>query len=183
MQRRLFVRALTTGVLLAPIAGLAQQPNTHVLGILTSDTVAVETTWISSFVEGLQELGYFERRNVHLELRDAAGHFERLPALAADLVRKRVDVIVCFTSLAAQAASRATTAIPIVFTTVADPVGQGLVKSLSHAGRNITGISNVGTVLSAKLVEVLKEAFPKTSRVAVFKAPHALHAAAQLTAI
>lgn len=130
-------------------------------------------------MRGLRELGYDEGRNLELEKRYAEGRFEILPMLAADLVQRRVDVLVCMSTVATQAAAKATSAVPIVFATVADPVAEGFAASLAHPGGNVTGISNVSTALAAKQLQVLKDAFPSARRIAVLTAPNAAHAAAQ----
>lgn len=161
----------------------AQQPRPHRIGILTSGAAAAEQKRFEEFVRGLAELGYVEGTNVELLRRYADGRFESLPALAADLVQRKVDVIVCMSTLAAQAAREATRSIPIVFATVADPVAEGFAQSLARPGRNVTGISNVGTELAAKQLQILKDAFPATSRVAVCIAPRAPHAAAQFAGL
>jgi len=121
---------------------------------------------LRQFREGLRELGHVEGKNLAIEWRLAAS-YELYPALAAELVRLNVDVIVTPNTPAALAAKRATTAIPIVFTSIADPVGSGLVASLPRPGGNLTGLSNLLPDMSAKRLQLLKETFPKIARVAV----------------
>lgn len=179
MDRRTFVLVVASTLLVDPRVPAAQQGKLYRIGILTSGTAPAERKRFDDFTRGLNELGYFEGGNIQIERRYAAGKFELLPALAADLTQQKVDVIVCMSTLAAQAAKQATGTIPIVFATVADPVAEGFAESLARPGGNITGVSNVGTVLSGKLLQILKDAFPTTSRVAVFSAPRAAHAAAQ----
>ena len=127
----------------------------------------------------MRELGYVEGKNFMIESRFADGKYERLPALAAELVQLRVDVIVAFGTPPIQAAQRATTTIPIVMVASGDPVASGFVASLSHPGSNLTGLSNIFTDLSSKYLELLRAAVPKLSRVAVLMNPHhPLHAGA-----
>ena len=121
--------------------------------------------------QGLRELGYVEGKNIAIESRWAEGQYERYPALAADLVRSKVDVIVAVGGAAAQAAQQATRTIPIVMVAVNDPLGSGLVSSLAHPGGNVTGTSFMAPDLVGKQFEVLKELVPKVSRVALLKNP------------
>jgi putative ABC transport system substrate-binding protein len=118
-----------------------------------------------SLKTGLRELGYVEGQNISFLHRWAEGHFDRLPALAAELVQLKVDIIVTETSAAAQAAKKATQTIPIVMASGGDAVGVGLIESLAHPGGNVTGMTFLGTDLAPKWVELLKEVAPKTSRI------------------
>jgi putative tryptophan/tyrosine transport system substrate-binding protein len=120
-----------------------------------------------AFQQGLRDLGYIEGQNIAIEYRSTEGMAERLPNLAAELVRLKVDIIVVGGSPATQAAKNATKTIPIVMANVTDPVGIGLVASLAHPGGNVTGLSNVGSDLAGKQLELLKETSSKVSRVAV----------------
>jgi putative ABC transport system substrate-binding protein len=145
----------------------AQQPaSPRHIGVLV-------TAWSSEsqFRQGLLDAGYVEGRDVVVEWRSANGHYDRLPQLAADLVQHKVEVIVVAGTVAAQVAKRATSTIPIVLAVVSDPVGSGLVTSLGHPGANVTGLSAMQTELSAKRLQVLKEAIPRVSRVAVLSNP------------
>jgi putative ABC transport system substrate-binding protein len=161
----------TIGVLLVGLAlasvhlAEAQQP-TKVprIGFLSGGGDPVET---EAFQQGLRDLGYIEGQNITIEYRSTEGMAERLPNLAAELVQLKVDIIVVGGSPATQAAKNDTKTIPIVMTNVTDPVGIGLVASLAHPGGNVTGLSNVGSDLGGKQLELLKEASPKVSRVAV----------------
>jgi len=126
---------------------------------------------VGGFARGLHELGWVEGRNVVVEHRDAAGNIDRLAGLAAELVTLKVDVIVAPSTPAAQAAMRASSTIPIVFAGAADPVTDGLVASLARPGGNVTGLSNAGADLVGKRLELLKQAAPKLSRVAVLWHP------------
>jgi ABC-type uncharacterized transport system substrate-binding protein len=134
---------------------------------------------IEAFRQGLRELGYVEGKNIVIEWRSAEGKFDRLPSLAAELVRLKVDVIVTRGTPEALALKNATSTIPIVFYSVTDPVGAGLVDSLARPGRNITGFSGIEAVLAGKRLELLKETIPKVSRVAVLWNPQDLSSAQQ----
>ena len=123
------------------------------------------------FRNALQDLGYIEGRDVTIEFRWAEGHMERLSALAAELIALKVDVIVVGTTPAIKAVAEKTKTIPIVMTVVADPVADGLVQSLGHPGGNVTGLTIVSPELSGKRIELLKEAVPKLSRLAVLWNP------------
>jgi putative ABC transport system substrate-binding protein len=124
---------------------------------------------IEAFRQGLRELGYVEGKNIVIEWRSAEGKFDRLPVLAAELVRQKVDIIVSAGPAPTRAAKEATTTIPIVFAQEGDPVASGLVASLARPGGNITGLSGLSTELSGKRLELLKEIIPTLSRVAVFR--------------
>jgi putative ABC transport system substrate-binding protein len=124
-----------------------------------------------AFLQGMRELGYIEDQNLIVEWRYADGDFERLPPMAADLVRLKVDVIVAQASPAISAAQKATTAIPIVMATTGDPVGSGFVKSLARPGGNITGLSNMGGDTGPKLLDLIRSVVPTLSRVAVLVSP------------
>ncbi len=170
VQRRKFLIAV--GVLLAtPCVSRAQQPiKVARIGFLSLD-LAGNPRGTDSFVLGLRELGYVVGRNVVVEYRDAERRFERFPALAAELVALKVDVIVAPNVVACQAAKRVTRTIPIVFAGVADPVSDGLVVSLGRPGGNVTGLSNLSPELVGKRLELLKEAVPGTNRVAILWQP------------
>jgi putative ABC transport system substrate-binding protein len=131
-----------------------------------------------AFRDGLRELGYVEGRNIVIEYRSAEGNPQRLPQLAADLVQLRVDVIVTATTAATQAAQRATTTIPIVFALADNPVGLGFVASVARPGGNITGLTGLMVELTAKRLELIKEALPKVTRVAVLSSPYPFSPAA-----
>jgi len=124
-----------------------------------------------AFREGLRELGYVEGQSIVLEPRWAEGKYDRYPALAADLVRLKVDVIVAMSGAATQATQQTTRTVPIVMSLVMDPVGSGLVPSLAHPGGNVTGISMMAPDLVGKQLQVLKEVVPKVSRVALLRNP------------
>ena len=167
-RRRILLIAIGAGALAAPFTALAQQKQRiYRIGILASGGSKLVGHLVEAFIQGLRELGYVEGKNLLIDRRFGENNLERLRALAADLVRRRVDIILVAGTIAAQPAKQATSTIPIVFCNVHDPVGMGLVANLARPGGNMTGISNLAPELSAKRLELLKEAFPKTSRVAV----------------
>jgi len=147
----------------------AQQP-TKISRIanLIGPSPSTDLVRTEAFRQGLRELGYVEGKNIVIELRSAEGKLDRLPALAAELVHLKVDVIVTGGPTATRAAKEATSTIPIVMSQDTDPVGNGFVASLARPGGNITGLSTFAPELSGKRLELLKEAIPKLSRVAVF---------------
>jgi putative ABC transport system substrate-binding protein len=153
-------------MLAAPLAAEAQPAGkVHRIGVLSPDSPPPGL--FEAFQERLRELGYVEGRNIAIESRHAGGRNDLIAALAAELIALKVDVILAVNTSAAQAAKKATAAIPIVITRVADPVKSGLVASMSRPGGNITGLSFLPEALSAKQLQLLKEAIPRVSRVAV----------------
>jgi putative ABC transport system substrate-binding protein len=145
----------------------AQQPaRIPQIGILIPSSASFLSARVEAFRQRLRELGYVEGKNIFIEYRYAEGKSERLPDLAAELVRLRVDVIVTVSPSATLAAKKASGTIPIVFASANDPVGTGLVSSLARPGGNITGLSLMVPDLDGKRLELLKEAFPKVARVA-----------------
>jgi len=170
LQRRDFL--IAAGALLAaPLAAEAQQAAKIArIGFLGNSTTALGHLR-DAFLQGMRDLGYVEGRNLVIEYRYAEGQLERFPALAAELVALKVEVIVAPPTPAAQAAKRATTTIPIVFAGAGDPVTSGLVTSLARPGGNITGLSGLSPELVGKCLEQLKQAVPGVSRVAVLWQP------------
>ena len=173
-NRRKLVIALGAGALAAPLTCFAQQAaKVARIGHL-SPNLAASPHLRDAFLQGLRDLGYVEGRNLVIEYRDAEGKLERLPALAAELVALKVDVILAEGgTLGARVAKQATGTIPIVFV-AADPVGSGLVASLARPGGNVTGLSNLNAELVGKRLELLKQAVPGVSRVALLRQPAAL---------
>jgi putative ABC transport system substrate-binding protein len=168
MTRRTFLCGLTLGALAAPLGSGAQQPEkVWRIGYLATFGGVQPFNLRNIFVPTMRELGYVEGRNLIIEVRTANGRPERLPELAAELVRLRVDVIVTTGDSEVRAAKQATTVIPIVMSPSGDPVGAGYVASLARPGGNITGVSWMSPELSVKLLEVLREAAPNISNVAV----------------
>ncbi len=175
MERRTFMAMLTGGIVVAPLAAKAQQAaKVPRIGFLTAN-LAASPHLLEAFRQGLRDLGYVEGRNVVIEYRDAEGKLERLPALAAELVALKVDVILAGGTPQAQAAKQATRTLPIVFTAAVEPVTDGLVTSLARPGGNVTGLSFLGSeLLVGKRLEQLKQAVPGVSRVAVLWQPGAV---------
>jgi putative ABC transport system substrate-binding protein len=159
IRRREFIAGL--GAAAWPLAARAQQATMPVIGFLNATELDYRVT---AFRQGLKEAGFVEDQNVEIDYRWAEGQFDRLPAMAADLVRRKVSVLVTGGGATVALAARAATdTIPIVFTSGADPVASGLVTSLSHPGGNITGVSALVVSLWAKQLEMLREAVPNAS--------------------
>src|SRR5437016_2905554 len=174
-NRRKLVIALGAGALIAPLACFAQQQRSKVARIGLLEPGSISANRREALIGGLREFGYVEGKNMIIEERRAEGKYERLPALAAELVQMKVDVIVASAN-AVRAAQQATTTIPIVMVTTADPVGSEFIASLARPGRNITGLSAIATDLSSKYLELLRAAVPKLSRVTVLVNPdHSIH--------
>jgi len=159
---------ILTSVHLAHAQQLKKVPR---IGFLSSRSADAEKSRLAAFQQGLRGLGYLEGKNILIEQRYAGGKFDRLPELAAELVRLKVDVLVTTGTPAADAAKNATKTIPIVIGNAGDPVGTGLVASLARPGGNITGLSVMAPELSGKRLELLKEIIPRLSRVAVILNP------------
>ena len=175
MERRRFIEVIAGGLVAAPLAAEAQQAvKIARIGFLTPNMAASPPHVREAFLQGLRDLGYVEGRNVVLEYRDAEGKSERFPALAAELVALKVDVIVAPGTPAALAAKQATRTLPIVFPIAGDPVTSGLVTSLARPGGNVTGLSILDPDLVGKCLEQLKQAVPGVSGVAVLWQPGGL---------
>ena len=170
MERRSFISAATLSLLAAPLAAEAQPagkvPRIGFL-VAASASDSAYARWIETFRQGLRDLGYVEGRNIVIEYRYAGEKYERLPGLAAELVRLKVDVIVSHGTPGPLAAKQVTSAIPIVMTSAGDPVASGLVSSLARPGGNVTGLSLMVPELGGKRLQLLKEILPGLSRVAV----------------
>jgi putative ABC transport system substrate-binding protein len=152
---------------LCPSASAQEPTKMPRIGLLVAVSPSAAAARIETFRQGLRELGYIEGKNIVIESRYAEGKLDRLPVLAAELVRLRVDIIVTAGGQATRAAKQATSTIPIVMTNDPDPVGSGFVASLARPGGNITGLSTLAPELSGKRLELLKEVVPKLSRVAI----------------
>src|SRR5712692_8983446 len=168
ITRREFVRTLAGGRLAAlPASAADDGARIFRIGVLVNSSASVYAKRIEAFRQGLRDLGYLEGKNVTLEYRWSEGKQDRLPQLAAEIVRGKVDVIVTH-SAGGLAAKRATTTIPIVMASALDPIGTGLVASLARPGGNVTGLSlETSKGFAGKWLQLLKEAVPKLSRVAV----------------
>lgn len=162
--------AASSAIAIVPQVAHAQPASLRHIGVVVV-LFSPESKEAQAFRQGLQDAGYSEGRDVVIEWRSANGDYEKVPGLVAELVQRKVDVIVVNTTLAAQAAKRATATIPIVMAVVADPAGSGLVASLAHPGGNVTGLSTMMTELSAKRLQLLKEVIPRLTRVAVLWNP------------
>jgi putative tryptophan/tyrosine transport system substrate-binding protein len=186
MERRQFITLLGSGAVAWPLAAHAQQPAGRIyrVGYLTITSREQQLHLIKAFEEGLRSLGYRVGENVIIEYRFANGAIERLPALAADLIRLGVDVIVTGANPNTVAVMKATTTLPIVMTNSADPVGAGLVASLARPGGNVTGFAqDTGDELNGKRLELLKETFPNLSRVGVLWNPDFVPNQSRLTSM
>ena len=173
-DRRAFIGTLAGALLALPFAAEAQQAaKVPRIGYLAGNLAATPHL-PEAFRQGLRDLGYVEGRNVVIEYRDAEGKFDRFPALAAELVALKVDVIVAGGTPQALAAKQATRTLPIVFAAAADPVSSGLVTSLARPGGHVTGLSGRSSELVGKCLEQLKQAVPGVSRVAVLWQPGGL---------
>jgi len=186
VQRRDFL--ITAGALLvAPLAAEAQQSAKPRIGLLMFNNAVIGRPVLIAFRQALQELGWIDGQNISIEIRWADGQVEQLPALAGELLRLDVDMIVAGSSAVTRASKAATTTIPIVMIASADAVGEGLVASLAHPGGNITGMTFLaGSEIAGKQLELLREIVPAASRVAVLMNPrngaHAAFAAELKTA-
>src|SRR6516165_4759691 len=171
--RRKFLATLGGAATAWPLAARAQQPVMPVIGLLSSSSRGVDDVRrLAPFREGMSEVGYTEGRNVVIEYRGADDQLDRLPALAADLVRRQVSLIVAGGSPASALAAKSTTAtIPIVFANAADPVQIGLVASINRPGGNVTGFTELGADLGAKRMGLLCELVPSATSIAILVNP------------
>jgi ABC-type uncharacterized transport system substrate-binding protein len=172
ISRRGFMGTIAGGLLAAPLTARAQQAGkVYRIGYLAAGSPPIPPHLLEALRQGLRDLGYVEGRNLVIEYRFAEGNWERLPALAAELIALKVDVIFAGGSAQVLAAKQATTTLPIVFIVPSDPVTEGLVTSLARPGSNLTGLASVASDLVGKRLEQLKQAVPGVSRVAVLWHP------------
>jgi putative ABC transport system substrate-binding protein len=182
--RRQFFGALGGAAVVWPLATQAQQPVMPVIGFLSSGSSAAYADLVKAFCEGLGEIGFVEGRNVAIEYRWAEGQYDRLPALAAELVRRRVAVIAALaSSVPGRAAKAATATIPIVFQTGGDPVEEGLVASMNRPGGNITGASRMNVATDPKRLEILHDTVPNATVIACLVNPTSPRSASQVQQI
>jgi putative tryptophan/tyrosine transport system substrate-binding protein len=178
VKRREFITLLASAAAAWPLAARAQQPIGRTgkmprVGILMPGPAAHSAPTLKPFYQGLHELGYIEGQNLAIERRDGDWKPDRLPALAAELVGLKVDIIVAWSTPAAQAAKQATNSVPIIAAVMADPVGDELVASLARPGGNVTGTTFLGPELVAKRLQLLRDVVPGLDRVAALWHPHA----------
>jgi putative ABC transport system substrate-binding protein len=164
VRRREFISLLGGAGVALPLAARAQQPASPVVGVLSGRSLDDSKEFVAALRQGLNEAGFFEHRNVAIEYRWAENHVDRLPALAAELVRQQVSVILAVGGVPpTQAAKAATSTIPVVFIVGGDPIKLGLVASLNRPGGNVTGVTILSGALTAKRLELLRELRPQAS--------------------
>jgi putative ABC transport system substrate-binding protein len=180
VRRRKFIALFGAAALARPLAARAQQPKVPVVGFLSARSADDSAGAVKAFVLGLSEAGFVAGENVTIRFRWAEGHYDRLPTMAAELVREPVAVIAAFGGdPPVRAAKAATATIPIVFTTAGDPVADGLVASLNRPGGNVTGVSFLSGQIGTKIMELLHSMVPKTNAVAVLSNPKSLQGEAE----
>jgi putative ABC transport system substrate-binding protein len=172
MRRRDFITLLSGAAAAWPLATRAQRPTVPVIGFLNGASAWEYSLFAAAFRQGLADTGFVEDRDVLVEYRWAEGHYERLPSMAVDLVRRQVAVIVTGSTPAALAAKGATSTIPIVFSLSTDPVALGLVAGLNRPGGNLTGVTDLAAEVGPKMLQLLHEAVPGASVIALLLNPN-----------
>jgi ABC-type uncharacterized transport system substrate-binding protein len=172
MQRREFITLLGSGAVAWPLSARAQQPALPVIGVLGPWSREGFDPYLAAFRRGLSESGYVEGKRVAIEYRWAQGEYNRLPTLVADLIQRKVAVIVTGATPATRAAKAASTTVPIVFVIGADPVEVGIVASLNQPGGNVTGVSFLANSLLPKQFELLHETVPRTASIGFLVNPN-----------
>jgi putative ABC transport system substrate-binding protein len=170
LRRRDFIKVIGGGAVW-PLSARAQQPTMPAVGYLSAGTSSGDARLLAAFVKGLGETGYQDGKTVQIEYRWAENQYDRLSSIAADLVRQKVAVIAAVSTPAARAAKAATAMIPVVFTTIADPVQIGLVASLNRPGGNVTGVTILSVEVGPKLLELLHGAVPSATTIALLINP------------
>jgi putative tryptophan/tyrosine transport system substrate-binding protein len=171
MQRREFITLLGASPFAWPLAAYAQQPTLPVIGFVNSASPVGGYPPVSAFLKGLDETGFVDGGNVTVEYHWAEGHYERLPAIIADLVQRKVSVIAATSTPSAVAAKAATNTIPIVFTTSGDPIQLGFASSLNKPGGNFTGIISMNVELASKRLQLMHEALPNATTIVLLVNP------------
>jgi len=171
MKRRTFITLIGCAAAVWPFAARAQQAKVATIGLLGTGSAAAQSQWTAAFVQRMRDLGWVDGRNLTIEYRWAEGRSERFAEFAAEFVRLKVDVILTHNTPPVIAAKQATSVIPIVFATAADPVDTGLVASLARPGGNVTGLSSQTTDLASKRIELLREVVPGLRQLAFLSQP------------